>query len=64
MDFVYQLLCSGDLTQAKALRVKILEKYNTKRMQTKTSALLLPSLGVYTRYRLINLCVILKGHFV
>lgn len=48
MDFVYQLLCSGDLTMAKALRVKILEKHNTKRLQN-ASNMLLPSQNVYTR---------------
>lgn len=49
MDFVYQLLCSGDLTMAKALRVKILEKYNAKKHHNITSTLL-SSLNVYTRY--------------
>ncbi|XP_068082777.1 guanine nucleotide-releasing factor 2 [Anabrus simplex] len=48
MDFVYQLLCSGDLTMAKALRVKILEKYNAKKLHN-TSNTLLPSLNIYTR---------------
>ncbi|XP_049847410.1 guanine nucleotide-releasing factor 2 isoform X3 [Schistocerca gregaria] len=48
MDFVYQLLCSGDLTMAKALRVKILEKYNAKKLQSSASTLL-SSLNVYTR---------------
>jgi len=48
MDFVYQLLCSGDLTMAKALRVKIIEKCNTKQLNS-TSSTLLPSLSIYTR---------------
>ncbi|XP_039288475.1 guanine nucleotide-releasing factor 2 isoform X3 [Nilaparvata lugens] len=30
MEFGYQLLCSGDLTMAKALRVKVLEKHTAK----------------------------------
>lgn len=30
MDFVQQLISNGELTLAKALRVKLLEKYNTK----------------------------------
>ncbi|XP_054273628.1 rap guanine nucleotide exchange factor 1 isoform X3 [Macrosteles quadrilineatus] len=47
-DFVYQLLCNGDLIMAKALRVKILEKYNIKRLYHATSNLL-PSQNVYTR---------------
>jgi len=48
MDFVYQLLCSGDLTMAKALRVKIIEKCNTKQLNS-ASSMLLPSLNIYTR---------------
>jgi len=48
MNFVYQLLCSGDLTMAKALRVKIIEKCNTKQLNS-TSSMLLPSLNIYTR---------------
>ncbi|KDR09115.1 guanine nucleotide-releasing factor 2 isoform X2 [Zootermopsis nevadensis] len=48
MDFVYQLLCSGDLTMAKALRVKIIEKCNTKSLYS-ASNMLLPSLNIYTR---------------
>lgn len=48
MDFVYQLLCSGDLTMAKALRVKIIEKWNTKQLNS-ASSMLLPSLNIYTR---------------
>lgn len=48
MEFVYQLLCSGDLTMAKALRVKILEKYNAKKMNNNPNALL-SSLNIYTR---------------
>ena len=48
MDFVYQLLCSGDLTMAKALRVKIIEKCNSKNMYN-SSSMLLPSLNIYTR---------------
>jgi len=48
MDFVYQLLCSGDLTMAKALRVKIIEKCNRKQLNS-TSGTLLPSLSIYTR---------------
>ena len=54
MDFVYQLLCSGDLTMAKALRVKILEKYNMKRLQNANN-MLLPSQNVYTRYFFKNI---------
>ncbi|KAK7793296.1 hypothetical protein R5R35_007622 [Gryllus longicercus] len=48
MEFVYQLLCSGDLTMAKALRVKILEKYNAKKLNNTPNALL-SSLNIYTR---------------
>uniref|UniRef100_A0A1B6CP57 CRK SH3-binding GNRP n=1 Tax=Clastoptera arizonana TaxID=38151 RepID=A0A1B6CP57_9HEMI len=48
MDFVYQLLCSGDLTMAKALRVKILEKHNIKRLHNSTCNLL-SSQNIYTR---------------
>jgi Rap guanine nucleotide exchange factor 1 len=48
MDFVYQLLCSGDLTMAKALRVKIIENCDMKRLYS-ASSMLLPSLNVYTR---------------
>ncbi|XP_069676852.1 guanine nucleotide-releasing factor 2 isoform X2 [Periplaneta americana] len=48
MDFVYQLLCSGDLTMAKALRVKIIEKCNAKHFHN-TSSMLLSSLNIYTR---------------
>lgn len=33
MEFVQQLVCSGDLTMAKALRVKILEKHAAKQLQ-------------------------------
>jgi Rap guanine nucleotide exchange factor 1 len=48
MGFVHQLLCSGDLTMAKALRVKIIEKCNTKNLHS-ASSMLLPSLNIYTR---------------
>ncbi|XP_023724311.1 guanine nucleotide-releasing factor 2 isoform X4 [Cryptotermes secundus] len=52
MDFVYQLLCSGDLTMAKALRVKIIEKCNAKRLYS-ASSMLLSSLNIYTRQALL-----------
>lgn len=32
MDFVYGLVCSGDLAMAKVLRVIILEKYKAKQL--------------------------------
>ncbi|XP_050532986.1 guanine nucleotide-releasing factor 2 isoform X2 [Daktulosphaira vitifoliae] len=49
MDFVYQLLRAGDLTMAKALRVKLLERYQAKLMHTTTINILLPSQNIYTR---------------
>lgn len=54
MNFVYQLLASGDLTMAKALRVKILEKHSAKLLCNTTNTLL-PSQNVYTRYRQASL---------
>lgn len=48
MDFAYQLLCSGDLTMAKALRVKILEKHAAKQLSYPGSTNL-TSQNVYTR---------------
>ncbi|KAK0093216.1 hypothetical protein PV326_014033 [Microctonus aethiopoides] len=47
MDFVQQLVCSGDLTMAKALRVKILEKHAMKQLQTTQP--ILSSLSVSTK---------------
>lgn len=47
MEFVQQLVCSGDLTMAKALRVKILEKHMRKQLQSAQP--LLSSLSVSTR---------------
>lgn len=32
MEFVYQLVCNGDLVMAKALRVKILEKHSARQL--------------------------------
>ncbi|VVC29961.1 Hypothetical protein CINCED_3A024353 [Cinara cedri] len=49
MEFVYQLLCAGDLTMAKALRVKLLERYEAKLMHTTSINALLPSQNIYTR---------------
>ncbi|XP_014251044.1 rap guanine nucleotide exchange factor 1 isoform X3 [Cimex lectularius] len=48
MEFVYQLLCSGDLTMAKVLRVIIIEKYNNKILYYSINNLL-PSQNIYTR---------------
>ncbi|KAK9498271.1 hypothetical protein O3M35_002943 [Rhynocoris fuscipes] len=48
MEFVYQLLCSGDLTMARVLRVIILEKYNNK-VQYYSTNTLLPLQNIYTR---------------
>ncbi|XP_063235683.1 guanine nucleotide-releasing factor 2 isoform X3 [Bacillus rossius redtenbacheri] len=48
VEFVYQLLCSGDLTMAKALRVKIIERFTMKRLCNNPNTLL-SSLNVYTR---------------
>ncbi|XP_075226685.1 C3G guanyl-nucleotide exchange factor isoform X2 [Lycorma delicatula] len=48
MEFVYQLLCSGDLTMAKALRVKILEKHTAKQQSYPCSTNLTLQ-NVYTR---------------
>ncbi|XP_016838232.1 guanine nucleotide-releasing factor 2 isoform X3 [Nasonia vitripennis] len=47
MEFVQQLVCSGDLTMAKALRVKILEKHACKQQQTVQP--ILSSLSVSTK---------------
>ncbi|XP_051154392.1 guanine nucleotide-releasing factor 2 isoform X5 [Leptopilina boulardi] len=47
MEFVQQLVCRGDLTMAKALRVKILEKHTAKKMQTTQP--ILSSLSVTTK---------------
>lgn len=47
MEFVQQLVCSGDLTMAKALRVKILEKHACKQHQI--VAPILSSLSVSTK---------------
>ncbi|XP_025409590.1 guanine nucleotide-releasing factor 2 isoform X2 [Sipha flava] len=49
MEFVYQLLCAGDLTMAKALRVKLLERYQAKMMHNTSINALLPSQNIYTR---------------
>lgn len=49
MKFVYQLLCAGDLTMAKALRVKLLERYQAKLMHNTSINSLLPSQNIYTR---------------
>ncbi len=53
MDFVYQLLCSGDLIMGKALRIKLLEKYLAKlQYQTERSVNgALASQNIYTRYK-------------
>lgn len=47
MEFVQQLVCSGDLTMAKALRVKILEKHAAKQLQAVQP--ILSSLSVSTK---------------
>ncbi|XP_076674836.1 C3G guanyl-nucleotide exchange factor isoform X1 [Andrena cerasifolii] len=47
MEFVQQLVCSGDLTMAKALRVKILEKHQAKQLQSAQP--ILSSLSVTTK---------------
>ncbi|XP_023315128.1 guanine nucleotide-releasing factor 2 isoform X2 [Trichogramma pretiosum] len=47
MEFVQQLVCSGDLTMAKALRVKILEKHACKQQQFTQP--ILSSLSVTTK---------------
>ncbi|XP_050458611.1 guanine nucleotide-releasing factor 2 isoform X3 [Cataglyphis hispanica] len=47
MEFVQQLVCSGDLTMAKALRVKILEKHTIKQLQAAQP--ILSSLSVTTK---------------
>lgn len=49
MKFVYQLLCAGDLTMAKALRVKLLERYQAKLMHNTSINSLIPSKNIYTR---------------
>nr|XP_018908248.1 PREDICTED: guanine nucleotide-releasing factor 2-like isoform X4 [Bemisia tabaci] len=51
MNFVYQLLRSGDLTMAKALRVKILEKHAAKAAQQITTTYDQPIQSIYTRAR-------------
>ena len=48
MEFVQQLLCRGDLTMAKALRVIMLSKYEAKKLYLNANSLL-PSHNVYTR---------------
>ncbi|XP_073979837.1 C3G guanyl-nucleotide exchange factor isoform X3 [Rhodnius prolixus] len=48
MEFVYQLLCAGDLTMARVLRVIILEKYNNKQMCSIANTSL-SSQQIYTR---------------
>ncbi|XP_076232133.1 C3G guanyl-nucleotide exchange factor isoform X4 [Calliopsis andreniformis] len=48
MEFVQQLVCSGDLTMAKALRVKILEKHQAKQLLQSTQPIL-SSLSVTTK---------------
>ncbi|XP_078044490.1 C3G guanyl-nucleotide exchange factor isoform X5 [Augochlora pura] len=47
MDYVLQLVCTGDLTMAKALRVKILEKHQAKQLQSTHP--ILSSLSVTTK---------------
>ncbi|XP_014478235.1 PREDICTED: guanine nucleotide-releasing factor 2 isoform X5 [Dinoponera quadriceps] len=47
MEFVQQLVCGGDLTMAKALRVKILEKHTIKQLQAAQP--ILSSLSVTTK---------------
>ncbi|XP_077267842.1 C3G guanyl-nucleotide exchange factor isoform X9 [Temnothorax americanus] len=47
MEFAQQLVCSGDLTMAKALRVKILEKHTMKQLQAAQP--ILSSLSVTTK---------------
>uniref|UniRef100_T1J7M1 CRK SH3-binding GNRP n=1 Tax=Strigamia maritima TaxID=126957 RepID=T1J7M1_STRMM len=53
MDFVYQLLCNGDLMLARALRKKILEKCESKRRANATAVILLSSYGVTTRQSIL-----------
>nr|XP_033323206.1 guanine nucleotide-releasing factor 2-like isoform X8 [Megalopta genalis] len=47
MEYVLQLVCTGDLTMAKALRVKILEKHQAKQLQSAQP--ILSSLSVTTK---------------
>ncbi|XP_076302057.1 C3G guanyl-nucleotide exchange factor isoform X10 [Lasioglossum baleicum] len=47
MEYVLQLVCNGDLTMAKALRVKILEKHQAKQLQSAQP--ILSSLSVSTK---------------
>ncbi|KAL0275534.1 UNVERIFIED_CONTAM: hypothetical protein PYX00_003356 [Menopon gallinae] len=48
MEFVQQLLCRGDLTMAKALRVIMLKKYEAKKFYLTMNSLL-PSHSISTR---------------
>lgn len=48
-DFVFQLLSSGELSLARALRKKILEKWNDKMLSKQTSLAPLSSKGVSTK---------------
>lgn len=52
MEFVYQLLCSGDLLMGKALRIKLLEKYLAKLHYYSLKSLngSLASQNIYTRW--------------
>ncbi|KAK6641638.1 hypothetical protein RUM44_013353 [Polyplax serrata] len=52
MEFVQQLLCRGDLTMAKALRVIMLSKYEAKKLYLNANTLL-PSHNIYTRQSLL-----------
>ncbi|KAJ6637477.1 Guanine nucleotide-releasing factor 2 [Pseudolycoriella hygida] len=48
-EFVYQLVCSGQLTQAKLLRIKILEKIEIfKNQRTQSLNAILPSRAIMT----------------
>lgn len=49
MDFVFHLLCNGDLILARALRKKVLEKCEVKKKAGHGSVVLLSSFGVTTR---------------
>lgn len=51
MEFVYQLLCSGDLLMGKALRIKLLEKYLAKLQYHADKSMngSLTSQNIYTR---------------
>lgn len=52
MDFVYQLIYSGDLLMGKALRIKLLEKYVAKLQYYANRAVngSLSAQNIYTRY--------------